>query len=111
MIARMRRVLFVCSRNRLRSPTAQQVFADWPGVETDSAGLAPDAETVLTSEQIEWADIILVMEKSHRARLTQRFKAQLSGKKVACLDIPDDYEFMQPELIALLRKKAALHLR
>jgi predicted protein tyrosine phosphatase len=111
MIARMRKVLFVCSRNRLRSPTAQLVFADWPGVETDSAGLAPDAETVLTSEQIEWADIILVMEKSHRARLTQRFKAQLSGKKVACLDIPDDYEFMQPELIALLRKKAASHLR
>jgi predicted protein tyrosine phosphatase len=111
MIVRMRKVLFVCSRNRLRSPTAQLVFADWPGVETDSAGLAPDAETVLTSEQIEWADIILVMEKSHRARLTQRFKAQLSGKKVACLDIPDDYEFMQPELIALLRKKAASHLR
>jgi predicted protein tyrosine phosphatase len=111
MIAGMSKVLFVCSRNRLRSPTAEQVFADWAGVETDSAGLAPDAETVLTSEQIEWADIILVMEKSHRAKLAQRFKAQLSGKKVACLDIPDDYEFMQPELVTLLRKKAESHLR
>jgi predicted protein tyrosine phosphatase len=111
MIAGMSKVLFVCSRNRLRSPTAEWVFADWAGVETDSAGLAPDAETVLTSEQIEWADIILVMEKSHRAKLAQRFKAQLSGKKVACLDIPDDYEFMQPELVTLLRKKAESHLR
>jgi predicted protein tyrosine phosphatase len=110
MIARMRKVLFVCSRNRLRSPTAERIFADWPGVETDSAGLAPDAETVVTPEQIEWADVILVMEKSHRAKLAQRFKSHLNGKKVACLDIPDDYEFMQPELIALLRQKVASHL-
>jgi predicted protein tyrosine phosphatase len=50
------------------------------------------------------------MEKSHRAKLAQRFKSHLNGKKVACLDIPDDYEFMQPELIALLRQKVASHL-
>lgn len=41
----MHRVLFICSRNRLRSPSAERLFADWPGVETDSAGLAADAET------------------------------------------------------------------
>ena len=51
----MHRVLFICSRNRLRSPSAERLFADWPGVETDSAGLAADAETPLEREQLEWA--------------------------------------------------------
>jgi predicted protein tyrosine phosphatase len=111
MIARMRKVLFICSRNRLRSPTAERVFSEWPDVETDSAGLAPDAETVLTFEQIEWADLIFVMEKSHRTKLAQRFRGDTRGKEVVCLDIPDDYEFMQPELVALLRKRVPPHFR
>jgi predicted protein tyrosine phosphatase len=55
--------LFICSRNRLRSPTAETVFANWPEVETDSAGLAPDAEVPLSSEQLEWADLVFVMER------------------------------------------------
>src|SRR6478752_3702472 len=101
----MRRLLFICSRNKLRSPTAEQVFAGWPNVESDSAGLATDAETVLSVDQLEWADIIFVMEKTHRSRLNQRFRKHLNGKKIVCLDIPDDYEFMQAELVALLEKK------
>lgn len=111
MIPNMRRLLFVCSRNRLRSPTAESVFADWPDVETDSAGLATDADTVLSADQVEWADVIFVMEKVHRAKLTQRFRAQVNGKKVVCLDIPDDYEFMQAELVSLLEKRVRPHLR
>jgi predicted protein tyrosine phosphatase len=107
----MQRWLFVCSRNRLRSPTAEQVFAGRPSVETDSAGLALDAETVLSSDQVDWADVIFVMEKAHRSKLAQRFKAYLNGKKIVCLDIPDNYEFMQPELVALLEKKVGPHLR
>lgn len=50
----MTRALFICSRNRLRSPTAERLFADWPGVESDSAGLASDAEVPLSAEQVEW---------------------------------------------------------
>ncbi|MBV8249598.1 MAG: low molecular weight protein tyrosine phosphatase family protein [Comamonas sp.] len=107
----MQRVLFICSRNRLRSPTAEQVFAAVPGVETDSAGLAPDADCPLSPEQIEWADLICVMEKRHRAQLARRFKRYLSGKKVVCLDIQDDYQFMQPELVSLLQKRVQPHLR
>ncbi len=57
----MHRVLFICSRNRLRSPSAERLFADWPGVETDSAGLAADAETPLEREQLEWATLVVVM--------------------------------------------------
>jgi predicted protein tyrosine phosphatase len=98
-------VLFLCARNRLRSPTAERIFAD--RAETDSAGLAPDAEVRVSGDQIEWADLIVVMEKSQRAKLTTKFGRQLSGRRVVSLDIPDHYEFMQPELIDLLEKRMA----
>ncbi len=107
----MQRMLFICSRNRLRSPTAEQVFSGWPGVETDSAGLAPDADCPVSLDQVEWADIIFVMEKAHRSKLKQRFRQQLGGKKLVCLDIPDNYQFMQPELVVLLEKRVGPHLR
>jgi predicted protein tyrosine phosphatase len=106
-----RRILFVCSRNRLRSPTAEQLFATWPSLETDSAGLADDAQVPLSAEQLAWADLIVVMEASHRRRLRTRHRARLKGKRVVCLDIPDHYDFMQPELVALLLKKAGPLLR
>lgn len=107
----MIRALFICSANRLRSPTAEQIFAEWAGVETDSAGLNNDADQALSVEQIEWASVIFVMEKAHRSKLSKRFKRHLNGKRVICLDIPDDYEFMQPELIRLLESKAGPFLR
>ena len=106
----MRRVLFICSRNRLRSPTAESIFAA-PDIETDSAGLAPDADCVLSAEQVEWADLIFVMEKQHRVRLKQRFAESLQEKKVVCLDVPDRFQFMQPELVTLLQRKVGQHLR
>ncbi|MDM5177553.1 low molecular weight protein tyrosine phosphatase family protein [Massilia sp. DJPM01] len=107
----MQRALFICSRNRLRSPTAEQVFASWPGVETDSAGLGGDASVPLSPEQIAWASIVFVMEKAHRRRLGERFRAHLNGKKVICLDIPDNYSYMQPELVCILETKAGKFLR
>jgi predicted protein tyrosine phosphatase len=103
--------LFICSQNKLRSPTAEAVFASWPGVETDSAGTNNDAETPLTPEQIDWADIIFVMEKTHRNKVSKKFRKHLNGKRVVCLDIPDDYDYMQPELVKLLEAKVARFLR
>ena len=96
------RLLFVCARNRLRSPTAERVFAAVPGVETESAGVAPDAESPVTPELIEWADVILVMEPAHRSKLAKRFPNALRGKRVVCLDVPDDYAYMDPGLVELL---------
>lgn len=107
----MKRALFICSQNRLRSPTAEQIFADWTEVETDSAGLGGDATVPLSPEQIAWANIIFVMEKTHRNRLSAKFNKYLNGKRVICLDIPDNYEYMQPELIKLLEAKAGKFLR
>ncbi|CAB3759759.1 phosphotyrosine protein phosphatase [Burkholderia puraquae] len=107
----MTRALFICSRNRLRSPTAEAVFAAWPDVETDSAGLAPDADTRLSAEQLDWADVVFVMERAHKARLAAQFGAHLRHKKLVCLDIPDRYAYMQPELVTLLERKAGPFLR
>jgi predicted protein tyrosine phosphatase len=107
----MKRVLFICTQNRLRSPTAEHVFATWPGIATDSAGLGNDADVPLSPEQIVWADVIFVMEKVHRNRLGQRFRRHLNGKRVICLDIPDEYEYMQPELVRLLEAKVGPYLR
>jgi len=104
-----RNVLFVCSQNRLRSPTAEQVFADWEGVEVSSAGLNNDAENPVTPELVEWAHVIFVMERAHRNKLLRRFRKQLRAR-VVCLGIPDDYEFMDPALVRLLQARVPPHL-
>lgn len=103
-------VLFLCSQNKLRSPTAEAVFAGHSAVEVDSAGLNNDAEVPVSAEQIEWADLIIVMEKVHRNRLNRKFGRELAGKRIAVLNIPDDYEYMDPVLINLLKQRCAPYL-
>ena len=101
----MKKLLFICSQNRLRSPTAEMVFSQWPGVEAMSAGLNNDATTPVSTDLVEWADIIVVMEKTHKNKLSKKFSAVLKGKRVVVLGIRDEYEYMQPELVQLLKAK------
>jgi predicted protein tyrosine phosphatase len=101
----MQHLLFICSLNRWRSPTAEQIFCEHPGVECASAGLNRGAENPLTPELVEWADLIFVMERQHKAKLSQAFKPYLQGKRVVCLNIPDQYRFMDPALVKLLQAK------
>ncbi len=107
----IQRVLFICSQNRLRSPTAEQIFAADPRVETASAGLNNDADNPVTPELLDWADIIFVMERTHRNKLSAKFRPSIKGKRIICLDIPDDYAFMDPDLIHLLEAKVPRHFR
>ena len=83
----------------------EQVFASHPGVECTSAGTNHDADNPLTPELIEWAEIIFVMEETHRNKVTSKFRQYLANKRVICLDIPDEYEYMDTELIRLLKAK------
>ncbi|WP_439816001.1 low molecular weight protein tyrosine phosphatase family protein [Zavarzinia sp. CC-PAN008] len=106
----MRRALFLCSRNRRRSPTAERLFLGWPGVEVASAGLAPDAEEPLTPDHLDGVGIIFVMERKHQAKLNRQFARQVRGARIVCLDIPDVYHFMQPELVDLLMTRVTPHL-
>jgi predicted protein tyrosine phosphatase len=87
------------------------VFADRPGIETASAGTNRGADNPLPAELVDWADVIFVMEKQHQRKLSENFQAQLRGKRVVCLGIPDDYQFMQPELVDLLEAKVSKHIR
>jgi predicted protein tyrosine phosphatase len=68
-----------------------------------SAGLASDALVPVTPELLQWADTIFVMEKSHRNRLLKKYKSHLKSRRLICLNIPDQYEFMDPELVQLLK--------
>jgi len=106
----VKRVLFICSQNRLRSPTAEQVFSSWEGIEVASAGLNSDADTPVTPESLEWADVIFVMEKSHRNKLSEKFRAHLNGKWIICLNIPDEFQFMDPGLVKLLKARVPQYL-
>lgn len=106
----MKRYLFVCSQNRLRSPTAEQIFSARDGLEVSSAGTNNDAENPLTPELVAWADTIFVMEQTHRNKLQKRSRAALGGRGIVCLDIPDDYDFMDSGLIRLLEARMARYL-
>ena len=96
--------------NRLRSPTAETIFCENDGVSVDSAGLTRGADVMLSAEQIEWADLILVMEKMHLRKLNEKYSQHLKGKRIVALGIPDDYEYMDEDLIEILQRKCNQYL-
>jgi predicted protein tyrosine phosphatase len=108
--ATTRKLLFICSRNKIRSLTAEKLFEGVPGYQVRSAGTQPEARIVVTAGHLGWADLIFVMEKSHLRRLRQKYPEALQGKKVITLHIPDEYVFMQAELLAELRGKLEAHV-
>lgn len=103
-------LLFVCSENRLRSPTGEEVFSKYEGINAIGCGTNKDAATSVSGDLIEWSDIVFVMEKSHRNKVMKKFKNLLKGKKLVCLAIPDNYERMDPELIRILEDKVSVHI-
>ncbi|CCO44452.1 conserved hypothetical protein [Vibrio nigripulchritudo SOn1] len=104
-------LLFVCSENRLRSPTGEEIFSTLNGINAIGCGTNSDAETPLSGDLIQWADIIFVMEKTHRNKVSKKFKDLLKGKKLVCLDIPDNYERMDPGLVKLLKARVSRHIQ
>ena len=99
-------VLFVCSRNRLRSPTAEALFHGVGGLVCASAGTALDAEEALGQDHVDWADLVVAMEQRHRKAIESKFPALAKNSKIATLGIPDDFRFMDPALIELLWARA-----
>lgn len=105
------KVLFVCTANRLRSPTAEDLFRDWPGIEALSAGTDSEALRPLTRELVAAADLIFVMESHHRERIRKKYRARPGDNKIITLHIPDEYERGAPELIELLKAKVTPSLK
>ena len=104
------KLLFICSRNKWRSRTAEKLYEGFPGYAVRSAGTEPDARIKVTEGHVGWADVIFVMEKRHAERLRAKFPEAIAGKKIICLHIPDDYEFMDPALIEVLKLKLRAHV-
>ena len=104
------RLLFICSQNKWRSLTAERLFDDHPHYEARSAGTEPGARVRVTAGHLGWAEVILVMEKRHTDRLREKFTAELTGKRLINLRIPDRYPFQDPALVDLLRQRLAEHL-
>ena len=97
------KLLFVCSRNQWRSPTAEALFKDHLHYAARSAGTENGARSKITAGHLGWADMIFCMERKHADRLREKFSAELAGKPLIVLRIPDDYGFMDPGLVELLR--------
>lgn len=98
------KVLFICSRNQWRSPTAEQIWRRHPALVTRSAGTSPNARRKVCADDIRWADVIMVMEGKHKSRLVAEFSQLLQHKTIHVLDIPDDYRYMDPELVEVLQQ-------
>lgn len=105
------RVLFVCTANKLRSPTAETVFKGYPGIESLSAGTDPDSPTPLSKELVAGADLIFAMETHHRERIRKKYKERPVDNRIITLHIPDEYERDDPVLIGLIEQKAGPVIR
>jgi predicted protein tyrosine phosphatase len=104
------KLLFICSRNEWRSRTAEEIFKHLPGYSVKSAGTEPSARIRVSAGLIGWADQIFVMERKHRDILRQRFPEAIMDRPIHCLDIPDDYTFMDADLIASLQSAVSQHI-
>ena len=96
-------VLFICSRNKWRSRTAETIFKNNQTHTIRSAGTESEARIRVTEKLINWADLIFVMEKRHKERLTDRFGVLMDDKDVVILNIEDNYQYMDAELIEIIR--------
>lgn len=99
------RLLFLCSRNQWRSPTAEKVYQNDPRVEVRSAGTSASARCRVSEKLLLWADRVMVMEHEHKQRLREMFPEVVRDLHIDVLDIPDDYPFMDEELMKLIREK------
>lgn len=104
------KILFVCSQNRWRSLTAEKMFQGFQGYIVRSAGTENNARIRVNEGHIGWADVIFVMEKRHKERLQEKFSQALRGKKVICLHIDDNYQFMDVSLQEVLKERLKPHI-
>ncbi len=104
-------ILFVCSRNQWRSPTGEQIYKNVQGINAKSAGTEPSARIKINAKLIDWADIIFVMEKKHKQRVSEKFREEASQKKIIVLDIEDNYHFMDAELVEEIKTKVESYLQ
>ena len=105
------KLLFLCSRNQWRSPTAEALFKDDPRYDARSAGTTDRARVKVTAAHLVWADLVFCMERKHADRLREKFPEETADKPLVVLRIPDEFQRDDPALIELLREKLSAHLK
>ena len=103
-------ILFVCSRNNWRSPTAESIYKGRQDHIVRSAGTEPSAKIKVSAKDILWADLIFAMEKKHKQRLLDKFPTETEHKKIIILDIEDEYTYMDKELIEMIKLSVDAYL-
>jgi predicted protein tyrosine phosphatase len=104
------RTLFICYYNRKRSATAERLFSRNPALDVRSAGTSDEAMVQVNQRMLDWADVVFIMEDEQRRELTRLFPKHPALERLICLEIPDKYEFLDPELVTLLQERTAPHL-
>jgi predicted protein tyrosine phosphatase len=105
-----RRVLFICQFNRCRSATAERLFCKRADLEVRSAGTSPEARTRVNRRMIDWADVVFVMEERQLQDLRTMLPNHPKLEEVICLEIPDEYGFLDPPLVELLQERVSARL-
>src|SRR3954453_19764279 len=103
----IRKILFVCRLNRVRSATAERLFCKRPDLDVRSAGTSRDAMVQVNARMLEWADMVITMDDSQRLALEQMFPQHAALARLGCLPLADDYPFLEAELVALLEARVA----
>lgn len=103
-------MLFLCHYNMTRSATAERLFCKRPDLDVRSAGTSPDALARVNALMLEWADVIFIMDDVQRRSLESMFPDHPALERLVCLDIPDNYTFLEPELVKLLEERVPRHL-
>jgi predicted protein tyrosine phosphatase len=99
------RLLFICSMNQWRSPTAEAVYAKDPAIEARSAGTSRHTRKPVAYEDVRWAEMVIVMESKHEAQLRAKFRDAFRYKPLHVLGIPDDYKYMDADLVELIHRR------
>jgi len=104
-------IIFICSRNQWRSPTGEQVWKKHPKLNVRSAGTSPGAKRTVSAKDVQWADVIFVMEEKHKNRLKAQFTRLVNHKDIQVLDIPDEYQYMDSELVEIMEQTVGSYLK
>ena len=104
------KILFVCGRNKWRSPTAERIYKNDQRIEVRSAGMSDKSSHRISNSDLEWADLVLVMESKYRWRIQRLFR-DIRLPPIKALDIPDEYEYMDDELVELIKSGVEYHVR
>ncbi len=97
-------ILVICGKNKKRSRTAEHLFNNDGRFAIRSVGLSPKSERKLSENDLHWAELVLVMETDHRAKIRELYR-HMELLTIEVLHIPDEYEFMDSELVDILTDK------